>query len=138
MASTDLNDAFRLFTTTVGFITTNGRRGPNVMAAEWTFNVSYDPFLISVHVAPGEATHEAIVETGEFGVNLVAEHQRVAMAFAGHFSQHEVDKVSICVRDLPREANSRADVLRVSPERGVQARADDPDGRPHRVRRPSR
>lgn len=94
MASTDPDEAFRMFTTTVGLITTNGRRGPNVMAAEWTFNVSYDPFLISVHIAPGEATHDAIVETGEFGVSLVGEDQRVAMAFAGHFSRHEVDKLS--------------------------------------------
>lgn len=88
------NEAYRLFTTGVALITTNGRLGPNVMAAEWTFNVSYEPFLISVHIEPGEATHDAIQETKEFGVNLVSEEQLTAMAFAGHFTRHETDKLS--------------------------------------------
>jgi len=87
-------DVFRLFTTGVALITTAGRRGPNVMAAEWTFNVSYDPFLVSVHIEEGEATHAAIVETGEFGVSMCAEEQVVAMAFAGHFTGQETDKMS--------------------------------------------
>ncbi len=94
MASGDLREAFRQFTTTVGLITTRGNQGPNVMAAEWCFNVSYRPFLISVHIAADEATHEAIIEAGEFGVNLVTEDQVLAMGFAGHFSKHEVDKLS--------------------------------------------
>lgn len=94
MASGNPREAFRRFTTTVGLITTHGSRGPNVMAAEWTFNISYRPFLISVHVGPEQATHEAIVESGEFGVNLVAEDQVLAMGFAGHFSKYDTDKLS--------------------------------------------
>ncbi len=94
MASGDLREAFRKFTTTVGFITTHGPRGPNVMAAEWTYHVSYRPFLVSVHIASDSATHEAIIETGEFGVNLTADDQVLAMGFAGHFSKHEIDKLS--------------------------------------------
>ena len=34
MAAYDINEAYRLFTTTVALITTNGRQAPNVMAAE--------------------------------------------------------------------------------------------------------
>jgi flavin reductase (DIM6/NTAB) family NADH-FMN oxidoreductase RutF len=83
-----------MFTTGVALITTAGSKGPNVMAAEWTFNVSYNPFLISVHIEEGEATHAAIVETGEFGVSMCAEEQVVAMAFAGHFTGSETDKIS--------------------------------------------
>ena len=94
MASSDLDLAYRLFTTSVALITTTGKRGPNVMAAEWTFNVSYEPFLILVAIEPGEATHEAIAETGEFGVSLLAEDQVVGMGFAGHFSKHDTDKLS--------------------------------------------
>lgn len=94
MGSADRNLAYRLFTTTVGLITTNGSKGPNVMSAEWTFNVSYDPFLILVLLEPGEATFDAIQETGEFGVSLVAEEQVTAMGFAGHFTKHETDKLS--------------------------------------------
>ncbi len=90
----ELSEAYRQFVTTVGLITTHGSSGPNVMAAEWTYNVSYEPFLIAVHIAPDEATHEAIEETGEFGVSLVAADRVVAMGLAGHFSKREVDKLS--------------------------------------------
>ncbi len=92
--SNSVDEAFRQFTTTVAFITTHGSRGPNVMAAEWTFNVSYEPFLISVHIASGEATYEAIEETKEFSVNPATEEQVAAMSFAGHFTRHETDKLS--------------------------------------------
>ena len=87
-------EAAGAFTTTVGLITTKGRRGPNVMAAEWTFVVSRNPFLIAVHLRPKDATHDAIAEKREFGVSLVAEDQVAAMGFAGHFTFHETDKLT--------------------------------------------
>ena len=90
----DLREAWRAFTTTVALITTEGPKGPNVMAAEWTFNVSYEPFLIAVLVGPENATFEAIEASKEFGVNLVSEEQVAAMAFAGHFSKSDTDKLS--------------------------------------------
>jgi flavin reductase (DIM6/NTAB) family NADH-FMN oxidoreductase RutF len=90
----DLGEAYRAFTTGVGLITTNGSKGPNVMAAEWTFHVSYEPFLIAVLVDPENATHAAIRETREFGVSLTSVDQVAAMGFAGHFSKHETDKLS--------------------------------------------
>ena len=64
------------------------------MAAEWTFNVSLNPFLMAVLVRPRDATHEAIVEKGEFGVSIVAEDHVAAMGFAGHFTRRETDKLS--------------------------------------------
>ena len=88
------HDAFRAFTTTCALITVNGPRGPNVMAAEWAFNVSYDPFLIEVHVDKANVTHDEILAAGEFGVNLVSEEQGAQMRFAGHFSKMETDKLS--------------------------------------------
>lgn len=94
MSSGSLRDAYRAFTTTVALITTHGPKGPNVMAAEWTFHVSYDPFLISVHIDPGNVTHDEILAAGEFGVNLVTEDQVAAMAFAGHYSKADTDKLS--------------------------------------------
>lgn len=112
MAGGDRREAFRRFTTGVALITTQSRRGPNVMAAEWTFQVSYDPFLIAVHVAPGEATHEAIAETGEFGVNVLGEDQVDAMAFAGHFSKHSVDKLTSTLFDAYPATKIRAPLLR--------------------------
>ncbi len=94
MSAASLRDAFRSFTTGCALITTDGPRGPNVMAAEWTFNVSYDPFLILVSIDPGNLTHDLILEAKEFGVNLVSEHQVAGMAFAGHYSKADTDKLS--------------------------------------------
>ncbi|MFQ5908465.1 MAG: flavin reductase [Thermoplasmata archaeon] len=94
MASATARQAFRQFTTGVSLVTTRGPAGDNVMAAEWTFHVSYDPFLICVHIRPGKATYQAIEESQEFGVNMVSEDLVNAMSFAGHFTGHEVDKFS--------------------------------------------
>ncbi len=94
MISANPEEAFHQFTTAVGLITTLGQKGPNVMAAEWTFNVSYKPFLIAVCVSPQDATHGMIDESGEFGVNIVSEDQVDIMGFAGHFSKRETDKLS--------------------------------------------
>ncbi len=94
MASDSLRDAFRAFTTTCALITTEGPRGPNVMAAEWTFNVSYHPFLVLVSIDPENRTHDMILEAKEFGINLVSEDQIPAMAFAGHYSKADTDKLS--------------------------------------------
>ncbi len=94
MSSGTLRDAFRAFTTGCALITTDGPEGPNVMAAEWTFNVSYDPFLILVSIDPANRTHDLIREAKEFGVNLVSEDQIAAMAFAGHYSKADTDKLS--------------------------------------------
>lgn len=94
MSTGTLRDAFHAFTTTCALITVNGPRGPNVMAAEWTFNVSYDPFLIAVHVDKANVTHDEILAAGEFGVNLLSEGQGAAMRFAGHFSKADTDKLS--------------------------------------------
>jgi len=89
-----LREAFRSFATTVALITTRGPNGPNVMAAEWTYLVSHEPFLILVVVEGSNATHTLIRETREFGVNLASEEQVTAMSFAGHFTKRETDKLS--------------------------------------------
>ncbi len=94
MSSKNLRDAYRAFTTTCALITTDGPQGPNVMAAEWTFNVSYRPFLILLAIDPANRTHDMILESKEFGVNLVAEDQLAAMGFAGHYSKADTDKLS--------------------------------------------
>ena len=94
MVSGTLRDTFRAFTTTCALLTTDGPDGPNVMAAEWTFQVSYQPFLILVSIDPGNRTHDMILAAKEFGVNLVAEPQIAAMAFAGHYSKADTDKLA--------------------------------------------
>ncbi len=114
MSSGILRDAYRAFTTGCALITTDGPEGPNVMAAEWTFNVSYDPFLILVSVDPANRTHDLIREAKEFGVNLVSENQIAAMAFAGHYSKADTDKLSSDLFDVIPGTKIKAPMIRGS------------------------
>lgn len=82
------------FTTTVGLITTSGSLGPNVMAAEWTYLVSYRPMRILVVINANDATYKQIQETGEFGVSLCTDRMAAQASFAGHYSKHQIDKLS--------------------------------------------
>jgi flavin reductase (DIM6/NTAB) family NADH-FMN oxidoreductase RutF len=99
----------RYFLTTVALITTHSSKGDNVMAAEWTFNVSYDPLLIAVVVGPRHATHAAILESGEFGVSMASTEQFALASFAGGFSRDEADKLS-------------SDGFKARPGRAIKAR----------------
>ena len=114
MSSQNLRDAFHAFTTGCSLVTVSGPRGPNVMAAEWTFNVSYDPFLIAVHVDKANVTHDEIVAAGEFGVNLLSEDQGAAMRFAGHFSKSDTEKLSSTAFETYPGKRIRAPMLRGS------------------------
>ena len=81
------------FVTNVGLITSNGKHGHDVMAAEWTFQISYDPGLIAVSIGPGKATFENITETKYFGVSIAAEDQTAISSIAGGSSGKKVNKV---------------------------------------------
>ncbi len=80
--------------TGVGLITSNGKHGHNIMAAEWTHHVSYEPGLIAVHIGPHKATAQNIEETKEFGVSIASEKQNVIASIAGGWSGKEYDKIS--------------------------------------------
>ncbi|MGH2405872.1 MAG: flavin reductase family protein [bacterium] len=84
----------RQFTTGVALITTSGPLGDNVMAAEWTMQVSYEPFLIATFVSLQEATHGQIEASGEFGVNVCSDEQLAHAALAGGYTRRDVDKLS--------------------------------------------
>ena len=82
------------FVTNVGLITSNGPYGHNIMAAEWTHQISYEPGLIAVCINPRDATHANIAKTKEFGVNLCVSDQNVMSSVAGGNSGKSVDKIS--------------------------------------------
>ena len=88
------DDLTESFTTMVGLITTRSSVGDNVMAAEWTYLISYEPMLLAVVVGPRHATHGAIVESKEFGVSLAAQDQFPLTSFAGGTSRRETAKLS--------------------------------------------
>ncbi len=83
----------RKFVTNVGLITSNGPHGQNVMSAEWTHHVSYNPGLIAVCVRPSNATAENIENTKEFGVSLASIKQNEIASIAGGSSGRTVNKV---------------------------------------------
>ena len=86
------------FATNVGLITSHGPNGENIMAAEWTYYVSYSPALIAVHIggSPKEkATSENISATKEFGMNIAASDQNAFASIAGGSSGREIDKISV-------------------------------------------
>lgn len=87
------------FVTNVGLITSNGVHGNNIMAAEWTFQISYDPGLIAVSIGPSKATHENIEQTQYFGVSIASVEQTAVSSIAGGSSGKKVDKIS-ALRDM--------------------------------------
>ena len=83
------------FISNVGLITSNGPFGHNIMSAEWTHMLSYKPFMVSVSIRPGKASHANMLESKEFGVSLASAGQDVAASVAGGFTGKEVDKIAL-------------------------------------------
>lgn len=82
------------FSTNVGLITTTGKEGDNIMAAAWSYQVSYDPGLIAVCIGPGKVTLDNIEKSKEFGVSLASEEQNGYAHVAGSNSSKDIDKIS--------------------------------------------
>ncbi len=81
--------------TGVSMITSTGSNGQNVMAAEWTMQISYEPMLIAIFIHEGSSTLENIRQTKEFGVNVASEQQTTLVSIAGGYSRKEIDKLSM-------------------------------------------
>ncbi|HJU13866.1 MAG TPA: flavin reductase family protein [Candidatus Nitrosotalea sp.] len=90
-----MQQAQKFFLTSLCLITSIGPRGQNVMAAEWTMQISYDPMLISVFIHNGSSTLENIRKTKRFGVNLASEAQATQVSVAGGYSRREIDKLNL-------------------------------------------
>ena len=89
------NDAQKYFVTGVSMITSTGPLGHNVMAAEWTMQISYTPLLIAVFIHQSAATFKNIKKTKEFGVNVVTDEQTSLVNIAGGYSRTEIDKLKV-------------------------------------------
>ncbi len=81
------------FITNVGLITSDGPHGKNIMAAEWTYLVSYSPAHILISVGHTKATAENILKTKKFGVSIAAENQNWISSIAGGSSGKNVNKI---------------------------------------------
>ena len=93
------NEAVKKFVTNVGLITTNGPWGHNIMAAEWTRQISYEPPLLSVHVSKRHATYDNIIKSREFGASITASDQDFVSSVAGNYKGKITDKIAM-LKDL--------------------------------------
>jgi flavin reductase (DIM6/NTAB) family NADH-FMN oxidoreductase RutF len=85
----------KYFATTVALITSHSEeRGSNVMACEWTMNVSWKPLRIMSVIDRNDLTNELIRARGEFGVNLCSDQQASLSNFVGNISGREIDKLA--------------------------------------------
>jgi flavin reductase (DIM6/NTAB) family NADH-FMN oxidoreductase RutF len=87
--------AQRYFTTGISLVTSSGQYGRNVMAAEWTMQISYKPMLMAIFIHEDSATFENIKKTKEFGINVSSEGQTMAVNIAGGYSRREIDKLKV-------------------------------------------
>jgi flavin reductase (DIM6/NTAB) family NADH-FMN oxidoreductase RutF len=76
-------------------ITSRGPNGPNIMAAEWVMQISYQPVLIAVFIHRGSMTLKNIEKTREFGVNVASHEQIAEVNISGGYSGTEIDKLKI-------------------------------------------
>jgi flavin reductase (DIM6/NTAB) family NADH-FMN oxidoreductase RutF len=90
----DNSNVHRYFATTVGLITTDGKHGRNVMAAEWTMQISYEPMLIAIFIHDSPTLWN-IRDTRAFGVNIASDGQAELVNIAGGYSGTELDKLGI-------------------------------------------
>jgi flavin reductase (DIM6/NTAB) family NADH-FMN oxidoreductase RutF len=88
------DNAHRYFATTVALVTTDGKWGKNVMAAEWAMQVSYEPMLIAIFVHDSPTLWN-IKEAGAFAVNIAADDQAGLVNIAGGYSGTEIAKLAI-------------------------------------------
>jgi len=86
---------YQYFATTVNLLTSCNQEGKvNVMACEWTMNVSFDPFKVLCVVGTDKLTHAYMMENPEFGVNLCADTQASLSNFVGNISGRDLDKLA--------------------------------------------
>ncbi len=93
--SKGMQEAQKFFMTGVSLVTSYGPHGKNVMAAEWTMQISYKPMLISVFIHDGSSTLDNIKNTKEFGVNMASDEQATLVSIAGGYSRKEIDKLAL-------------------------------------------
>jgi flavin reductase (DIM6/NTAB) family NADH-FMN oxidoreductase RutF len=73
-------------------LTTQFRRQPNVMTVGWSTPFSASESLIAVSVAPERLSHEFIVKTDEFALNVPHVDLISRVWYCGNHSGRDVDK----------------------------------------------
>jgi flavin reductase (DIM6/NTAB) family NADH-FMN oxidoreductase RutF len=64
----------------------------NGMTAAWVSQVSFNPLLVMVSIAPSRYSHNLIKESGVFALNVLAEDQTELAKRFGYKSGRKIDK----------------------------------------------
>ena len=73
----------------------NGIHGHNIMACEWTYQLSYRPALVGAIINPRHATHDNIKESKEFGICIASTHQGILSSVSGKETGRNYDKIKV-------------------------------------------
>jgi flavin reductase (DIM6/NTAB) family NADH-FMN oxidoreductase RutF len=76
----------------ISLVTAKHGKVRNVMTAAWTSPSSFDPPLISITIGTGRFTHDLIMKSKEFAINVLSPDQMDLAIFCGNISGREVDK----------------------------------------------
>lgn len=73
-------------------ITSNHGGVANVMTAAWSAPTSFEPPLINISIGITRFTHDLILKSGEFAINILADDQMELAVFCGNVSGRETNK----------------------------------------------
>ena len=76
----------------ISFVTAKHGKVRNVMTAAWTSPSSFDPPLISISIGTSRFTHDLIMKSKEFAINIASVDQMDLAIFCGNTSGKEIDK----------------------------------------------
>jgi hypothetical protein len=76
--------------TSVALVTVSTGERDNVMACEWATMVSHAPMCFTISVHPRHATHDLLIEAGEFGLSFCSDAQAHLSHVSGSNSLHDV------------------------------------------------
>lgn len=103
-----MDKVHRYIAATVALISTTKNYEPNVMAAEWTIQVSYDPMLNTIFIYDSPL-YPNIKETQVLRINIASDDQTELITMADGYSLLEKVPIpnnlkiykSTCIDDLP-------------------------------------
>jgi flavin reductase (DIM6/NTAB) family NADH-FMN oxidoreductase RutF len=96
----------------VYIVTTRTKEKINGMTAAWVSQVSLQPLMLMVSIAPARHTHRLVKESGYFAINTLSEDQIDLAKHFGYKSGRKVDKFEkISFFDAPKGSPVLSDAL---------------------------
>ena len=95
----------------VALVTTKYKDKANVMVAAWVMNVSNDPPLAALAVHPARFTHDLIVKSGEFALNIPPRPMASQVKKIGEVSGADTDKFVLTKLNLEEAAQVNAPLI---------------------------